>query len=175
VVQPRGVEHGDGRLDGDERLGEPVADRLEHGDRAPELDPRERVLAGQLQHPPRRADQLVAEGELPERDGRPPVGLPDLPRASHVTGDLDQAQGRVGPVDRPPRERCGLDLDDDVRLPGAGHDQGGLAPAEACGPDTVHAESAAIQHAGSAPPAGHGEHHRPRTVPESVGEHPVER
>ena len=58
----------------DQRLGQPVADRLEAADRLAELHAVERVLAGQREHPPRRADELVAERELAERDRAAPRG-----------------------------------------------------------------------------------------------------
>ena len=59
VVFPCGREHGVGHLDGDERLRQAMADGLEHRDLPSELDPFERVGAGQVEHPARRPDQLV--------------------------------------------------------------------------------------------------------------------
>ena len=58
-----------GGLDRHERVGEAVADGLERGDGLAELDAFEGVLAGQRERRPRRADELVGDGELREGDG----------------------------------------------------------------------------------------------------------
>jgi acetyl esterase/lipase len=89
VVQPCRVHEGIGRLDGDERLGEPVADRLEHGDRASELDPRERVLAGQ--HP---ADDPVVCPLNADLTGLPPM-LVQAATGDPVLGDATSLVDRA--------------------------------------------------------------------------------
>ena len=124
-VDPRRLEHGVGRLDGDQRLGQPVADRLEPGDGLTELDAVEGVLAGQLEHAPRRAHQLVAEGELPERDRRRasrPVPTSRAPSTS--PRHLDQSERRVdarrsGAAGATPSSTSS----GDVRVAVRGHDQ----------------------------------------------------
>ncbi len=50
-VEPGRVQHGVGRFDRNERLGQAVTHRLERCDRAVELDPLERVLTSELEHP----------------------------------------------------------------------------------------------------------------------------
>ena len=63
--------------------------------------------AGQLEHRPRRADQLVADGQLAQRDrGRPGRGH-DLRRQRvrrHGAVHLDETEARVDAVHRPQRQ-----------------------------------------------------------------------
>ena len=56
-----GGERGVERLDRDERVGEPVPDRLELRHRAAELHALERVLAGEVEHGAARPGDLVGE------------------------------------------------------------------------------------------------------------------
>src|SRR3546814_11882684 len=98
-------------LDGDQRVGQLVADGLEPADRLAELDALERVPAGQLEHAARGADQLVAERDLRGGDRLVPAAH-RLARAGidagDLAGDLNQAEPRIEPLDRPDRERrCG--------------------------------------------------------------------
>ena len=75
-VLPGGAERGVGGLDGHQGVGQPVPDGLEVGDGLAELDPLQGVRAGQLEHGPRGADQLVADGQLGQGHGlRPGAGF----------------------------------------------------------------------------------------------------
>ena len=110
AVEPRRIEHRLGHVDGDQRLGQPVADGLEGGDRAVELDAPPGVLAGQLEHGPGRSDQLVGEGQAAERHGGGPVTRRGRPPARsgvgrHVAGHLEQRQVGIDADDRPQPER----------------------------------------------------------------------
>src|SRR5204863_4432451 len=67
----------------DQGLGQLVTDRLEHRDRTAELDPVERVVAGESEHGARRADQLVRERPLPRSRARRPF---DRLRSGQVDG-----------------------------------------------------------------------------------------
>ena len=70
---PRRVQRRAGGFDGHHALGQAMADGLEGGDRAPELNAFHGVLAGQLEHRPRRPDQLVRQGHLSGGHRRRPV------------------------------------------------------------------------------------------------------
>ncbi len=99
LVLPRRGEHRVGRLDGDEGLGQPVADGLEAADRPAELDALEGVLAGEVEHRAGGAHQLVAEGELAERHGRGPCrGRPVRPRRRRARPPVTSHQAE--PTDR---------------------------------------------------------------------------
>src|SRR3546814_17474239 len=94
-------------LDGDQRVGQLVADGLEPADRLAELDALERVLAGQLEHAARGADQLVAERDLRGGDRLVPAAH-RLARAGihagDLAGDLNQADPRIEPNTEKRRE-----------------------------------------------------------------------
>ena len=92
------------------RLGQAVADGLELGDRPAELDPLEGVLAGQLEHRARRADELVAE----RRAGRAATAS-----AQPTAGVGGAGRRRVGRRPRPARAR------DRRRRPAASVERGG--------------------------------------------------
>ena len=97
-----------GRLDGHEAVGQAMADRLEGADRPAELDAFQSVRAGQLQHRPCRADQLVAQGELPEGHRCRPVDRPPADRCrSAATSPVTSTHPERGieTADRPTRER----------------------------------------------------------------------
>ena len=74
-----------------------MAHGLEGGDRPPELDALNGVIARELQHRPRRPDQLVGQGDLSGSDGVGPCGR--RARELKVTGHLDQAEGRIDSAD----------------------------------------------------------------------------
>ena len=74
------------------------------GDGLAELDPFEGVAAGQVEHGPRRADQLVPEGELGQGDGGRPRRRHDLGSQRlrvHVAVHLDQPELGVHAAHRP--------------------------------------------------------------------------
>ena len=68
VVFPCRAQHGVRRLDGDERLGQAMAHRLELADELTELSSLQCVSPGQLQHLPGGADQFIPHGQLAQRD-----------------------------------------------------------------------------------------------------------
>src|SRR5256885_2084344 len=75
-----------------------MAHGLELADGSAVLDPIERVLAGQREHRPCRAQDLVAQGELGEDGGGAPRAAgPAGVRAEvdAVGGPLDEAGGRI--------------------------------------------------------------------------------
>ena len=93
-VVPGGVEEGGGGLEGHEGFGQPVADRLEGAMGRPNWIALERVHARQLEHRPRRSDELVSQGRAdpgpPRRPSRP--AGPWSAAGVEFTGDLEQAE-----------------------------------------------------------------------------------
>src|SRR5699024_6060163 len=69
VAVPRRGEYRLGGFDGHQRLGQAMADGLEHADWLAELDALECVLAGELEHRLGSADELVTDRELCQADG----------------------------------------------------------------------------------------------------------
>ena len=67
-----------------------------------ELDPVERVAAGELEHGAHRPDQLVSDGQSADRDGLVPAARgrgPPVGRDRSSGGDLDEAETRVEATD----------------------------------------------------------------------------
>ncbi len=117
VVFPCRAQHGVRGLDGDERLGQAMAHRLELADELTELSSLQCVSPGQLQHLPGGADQFIPHGQLAQRDrGRPRRGRQRLLRLDDVQGggDLDQFELGVHTVN-PAHGQGRRGYDDDHR------------------------------------------------------------
>ncbi len=124
-----------------------MADGLEPADRLAELHALQRVLASLLEHRPRGADELVAQGAPGERDGVGPSvdGLWCRADLDRVTAHFDQAQRRVEAADRSERELGGGHDDGDVRAVRARDHDGGLVRGQRGGAHPRDRETVAVE------------------------------
>ncbi len=181
TVLPGRVEHGVRRLRRHQRLGQPVPHGLEAGDRLPELHALEGVAAGERQHRAGGAHELVADGQLGQRDRRGPrrgrhLGGEGVP--GHAAGDLHEPEPRVHAVHPTQRQVARRHAEGDLGVGCLGDHDGGVAAGQRRGGEPADGEAGAVEPARRARGPERRQHEPGRVgdvQPEGAREHPVER